>query len=93
MTNELKIGPLDGTYDPIVVLDKDGQQLFRIDSEGNVYSKGRLVGTDEELIQATKEFIKEWTKSLNAYNTYQTAPLEEAEEFENKRNYQYKSMT
>ena len=76
----------DIPYDPIVVRDKDSNELFRIDSEGNVYHMGRLVGTDEELVQATKDFIKTWTKSINEY---QLARLEDAEEFDRKRNYQY----
>ena len=43
--------------DPIVVLDKNSKEIFKITKDGDVYYHGRLVKGDEELIQATKEFM------------------------------------
>jgi hypothetical protein len=37
--------------------DRDGREIMRIEEDGRIYVKGRLVQTDEEVNDGLKEFL------------------------------------
>jgi hypothetical protein len=56
-TGSLKIGG-EYHYDPLVVRNKEFQEIFKITKEGDIYHHGRLIQGDDELVKATTEFMK-----------------------------------
>ena len=44
--------------DPLVVMSAQSEEIFRITKDGDIYSKGRLVQGDDELVELTKEFMR-----------------------------------
>lgn len=44
--------------DPLVVKNAQSEEIFRLTKDGDIYSKGRLIQGDEELLKVTKEFMR-----------------------------------
>ena len=56
--DSLLIKPTRLPPDPLVVVNAQSEEIFRITKDGDIYSKGRLIQGDKELVEITKEFMR-----------------------------------
>ena len=64
MNDELYIKPIDGPYDPLRISGQNGEEIFRITSDGDIYWKGKFIEGDDELRGACTEMIKKMTEYM-----------------------------
>jgi hypothetical protein len=64
MNDELKIGQIEGPYDPLVINGPDRKEIFRITEKGNIFWHGRQIEGDDELRAACTEMVKKMTEYM-----------------------------
>lgn len=61
------IGPT-APPDPLVVMNAQAEEIFRITKDGDIYSKGRLIKGDDEMLEVTKEFMRIMVENMSRTN-------------------------
>jgi hypothetical protein len=60
----LKIKPYETPF-VIECKNREGQEIFRLTQEGDIFWKGRKIESDEEIRKATTDFLLVWMNGMN----------------------------
>jgi hypothetical protein len=60
----LKIKPYETPF-VIHCKNREGQEIFRLTQEGDIFWKGRKIESDDEIRKATTDFLLVWMNGMN----------------------------
>lgn len=60
----LKIKPYETPF-VIECKNREGQEIFRLTQEGDIFWKGRKIESDDEIRKATTDFLLVWMNGMN----------------------------
>lgn len=60
----LKIKPYENPF-VIECKNRNGEEIFRLTQEGDIFWKGRKIESDDEIRKATTDFLMVWMKGIN----------------------------
>jgi hypothetical protein len=60
----LKIKPYETPF-VIECKNREGQEIFRLTQEGDIFWKGRKIESDDEIRKATTDFLLTWMNGMN----------------------------